>query len=210
MSTNVARLAVVVLVIAVFTVAFSLARTGTLALPAPRGTGFDSDGYRPAMEWADDELLLVYVGSSGCGWSNVGWLPEVVDSIKRGLQERANAAGYSFGSLGIAVDWSIPDGMRHLAKIGSFDEVAIGNSWQNTSALRYLWQDYPGDASTPQLVLTFRRMLVPIGNGGSRYFALEEETLLQRVVGAGAIRRWLEEGIPLRAPLMRGTDAELW
>jgi hypothetical protein len=85
--------------------------------------------------------------------------------------------------------------------VGAFDEIAAGYGWMNSAALKYLWQDFPGEASTPQLLLLYRQSRIPGQNEADRGFEIEAESLIQRVVGANEIRRWLAEGVPIRAGL---------
>jgi hypothetical protein len=177
-------------------------RTGLVQLPEAFVAWRQAEPtYHPSGEWGSNQLFLVYVGSAGCGWSNVEWLPAVVDSLKIVLRDRADSLGISFATLGVAPDWSPGDGVAHLNKIGAFDEIAAGYGWMNSSALRYLWSDIPGDAGTPQLVLLYREVLVPERGRGQRGFYLQRETLLHRAVGTFEIRQWLRNGVPLRREL---------
>lgn len=185
-----------------FGVSFLAARNDLVRLPDvsvvwPAGKA----AYIPSGTWGEKQLFLVYVGSAGCWWSNAEWMPSVLDSIKTVLRDRAATIGMSFATLGVALDWAPEDGMSHLRKMGPFDEIAAGYSWMNSSALRYLWNDIPGEAATPQIVLVYRNVQVPERGRGPRGFTLQQETLLNRVVGAFEIRRWLHNGVPVRGDL---------
>jgi len=48
-----------------------------------------------------EEVLMVYIGSSTCRWSNMSELPSLVRELKVGLQTRVLAADYGFSTLGI-------------------------------------------------------------------------------------------------------------
>ncbi len=177
-------------------------RTGFMRLPEAFVVWPEAEAtYDPSGEWGSKQLFLVYVGSSGCGWSNVEWLPAVVDSVKMVLRDRAANLGISFATLGVAVDWFPEDGVSHLKKMGAFDEIAAGYSWMNSSALRYLWSDMPGETGTPQLALLYRDLRVPGRGWGEGGVGRQRESLLNRAVGAFEIRQWLRNGVPVRREL---------
>jgi len=171
------------------------------------GSGFLHDGRADAGSWTGSgpnaplgshQILLVYVGSSTCGWSNLPWLPAVYDSIRHSLRARSDSLGVTFATLGIAIDWSIDDGLSHLRRFNHFDEITVGHSWLNLAALRYLWDEHPGEASTPQVLVVERMLRSPDQERGEFGFGLRQEHVLQRAVGVGEIRHWLETGVPLR------------
>ena len=47
------------------------------------------------------ELMLVYIGSSTCGFSNAEPLPRIIEDIKLGLQRRADELGIQFSATGV-------------------------------------------------------------------------------------------------------------
>jgi len=162
------------------------ARTAAPGNPDIRGGG-----------WADRHLLFVYIGSSTCAWSEVAWLPITLDSIRAKVRERADTAGLGFVSLGVALDWNPNDGVAHLSRIGMFDEIAAGYNWMNLAALKFLWSEFPGRASTPQVLVLYRELSTP-NDGGQTAPRVVQEKLLSRAVGTIEIRRWQEHGIPVR------------
>lgn len=164
--------------------------------------------YRPALSWADEELMLVYIGSSTCGWSTLEWVPGAVDSIKVELGHKAAERGLGFSTIGVSRDWVVEAGIEHLRWIGEFDQVAAGYGWMNAAVARYVWDDFPGDAATPQLLLLHRRLRVPIQTEGARGFGIEDETLIQRVVGVSEIRDWLDGGVPIRSSIGTSGSSE--
>lgn len=181
---------------------------GGPAISTSLRTQTGSPRYQPEATWSEgQQLFLVYIGSGGCAWSGVDGLPDIVDSIKRGLLRQATDAGISFASMGVALDWSTEAGIAHLEKIGAFDEIAVGFSWMNSAALKYIWQQFPGAASTPQLILISRRLQVPDRRSGPRHFSITDERVFRRVVGLGAIRQWLHSGTRVRDALGGGPDS---
>jgi hypothetical protein len=137
------------------------------------------------------ELALVYIGSSACYWSNVESLPPLIQQVRLQLSKRAQAAGYRFASIGVARDRNVENGLQHLRKMGPFDEVMTGRGWLNVGVLKYVYQDLPGPALTPQL-LVFRRLLYREETTGIR-----NEDVLVRKTGAGDIENCFDQGLPV-------------
>jgi hypothetical protein len=98
----------------------------------------------------------------------------------------ATDAGYSFATVGIALDWQIDKGVQLLERFGPFDEIHVGRSWINAGALRYIWQNLPGEASVPQIVIVERE----IAKG--RSLEVTGERVRIRKVGARQIIAWSE------------------
>ncbi|HEX2191218.1 MAG TPA: hypothetical protein VHG51_20075 [Longimicrobiaceae bacterium] len=143
------------------------------------------------------ELAMVYIGSAACGPSNREDLPGMIEELKLRLSGRAAGSGRSFAAVGIARDWDVREGIAHLEKFGEFDEVATGRSWLNLGTLKYVWEDLPGVAATPQ-VLVVDRSVGEQGPGreGTQY-TVRDEVLIARKVGTDEIGEWLARGAPL-------------
>lgn len=69
------------------------------------------------------------------------------------LKLRAMAEGNSFATVGVALDWHLKPGLRWLDKMGSFDEVSVGRSWVNSSAVRHIWREFQATPALPQVLL---------------------------------------------------------
>ena len=153
----------------------------------------EAQEYRPgsvATTGAEDEIVLVYLGSSSCGWSN---LPEVARAVKDAkilVAGYARNAGMRFTALGIALDADASRGWSHLRKAGLFDEVAAGMGWANSGADKYVFGTLAGPASTPQLLVVQRSLST--GPGGRP--KAESERVLVRKTGSNAIVSWVSEG----------------
>ena len=120
---------------------------------------FEATGYQPSGRLPDDEeLTLVYVGSSSCVWSNADELPAMIEHLKLDLQAQADTRGIGFSAVGIAGDRIAADGLDHLAGFGDFDEVMAGRSWANTGIAKYVYGDLPGHAATPQVIVLERTL----------------------------------------------------
>jgi len=126
------------------------------------------------------QLVLLFVGSSSCPWSNDPVLPQAIETLKLRLAEFSHAHGFGFRAIGVAKDWNLESGVRHLTRFGAFDEVSIGSNWTNTVLLDHLWERGI-TASTPSISL-FRQDLVLRGDslGVSSLFREERALLLVR------------------------------
>ena len=151
--------------------------------------------YAPsATNEAGEELLLIYVGSSTCGWSNRPELQQMVRGLKIELRSRALMEGRSFAAIGIARDRRASDGLSHLDKFGLFDEVAAGHGWANSGLQKYIYGsgEMAGRAVTPQIILVSRRLHYPAG-----HVSIADEHVLLRRTGLDQISEWVDDGAPI-------------
>ena len=133
-----------------------------------------------------DEVLLVFIGTSTCGWSNLPGLEDAVRNIRVRLRNQVSRAGKTFRTIGIAPEVSASDGIDFLKRFGPFNQILSGASWLNYGAMRYVWEQHPGPASTPQLLIA-RRELDLSSVPGAVVPKLVSESVVQRWVGAEAI-----------------------
>ncbi|MFL5383490.1 MAG: hypothetical protein ACJ8GN_13305 [Longimicrobiaceae bacterium] len=189
----------VLLAVGVFAVAFLSSSSG--AVPSPEVT----------LRWRPDpgaappptgnimegpELAMIFIGASTCRASNHEGLPAAVEQLARTLRGKAKRAGRSFTTVGVARDWDVDAGLAHLRKFGRFDEVISGRNWLNSGLLHYVWEDIPGEAATPQVVVVDRR-LVDRHSSAAEGGMVQDERLVARLVGWKEIRQWAERGAPL-------------
>lgn len=152
------------------------------------GPPSEREAYRNPIV-AGDVIVMVLVTSSGLIGERDGF-PQAVTEIRRELQRRADAAGMHFRAVGVSLDADTETGLSTLARVGEFDELAVGSNWMNSAVLRYILVDHKGPTGTPQLVLLKRSVSVePISVKG-------EEVIL-RVIGGFRIIEWLNEGLPV-------------
>ena len=145
------------------------------------------------------EVIMVFIGSSTCGASQVDWVPETLASVQRRLGERSEAAGMAFATVGVALDQNIENGLEFLDQMGRFDEISIGRSWLNQASLRFLLRELPSaETAIPQIVVVAQRIAVE-GN----VILVEPEQLLARKIGLDEIRHWGEVDFALNLPVMR-------
>jgi hypothetical protein len=169
---------------------------GVRAVQARRAPEPRAD-YRPTLQRPDSvQLLLVYLGKARCSWSNQPQVPGLVEGAKLALQRQARESGYAFATIGIALDWRPELGLTHLAKLGQFDEIASGGSWNNALALRYVWGEFGGEPATPQIVI-LRREFSPSAGELSPSVPVVRERLQARKVGLYEIERWAESNFRL-------------
>ncbi len=120
---------------------------------------------------AGRELVLVVVGSSGCGWSNHASFRDAVRSARAHVQSVSQENGIGFATLGVAQDNVVARGVEHLEWLGPFDEIATGRGWGNAAFMDYVYGEFPG--------------------------GVEDARVLVRNVGLSSIQRWVDRGSPV-------------
>lgn len=149
--------------------------------------------YEPTYRERGGQLLeAVFIGATFCGALDKDGFREAVEQMKLLLAERAAAKGANFAVTGVALDWSVEDGVKFLHSFGEFDEIVAGRNWLNSAAVRYMWDAIPGDAVVPQVIVTQRSVTV-----GREIISVGDERLLARKLGATEIMRWVEQGAPI-------------
>ena len=108
---------------------------------------------RPVESEGGKQWVLLYFGRSTCVWCNHPEMPGAFERITSSIQREASARGVALVVIGVALDGRANDGIRHLAKIGSFHEISAGLGPENTVALSRLWSGFGPPTGTPQLVL---------------------------------------------------------
>jgi len=138
------------------------------------------------------ELQLIYIGSSTCYFCNVPEIPKFVNNIRDDLLAKSQKNGLGFSMVGISKDMIITEGLSHLSKIGSFDEVTTGKGWLNAGILKYIYGEIPGQAATPQLLVVLReyRIIAKKTNGIYSFRGINSEELIDRKIGVEEIATW--------------------
>ncbi len=141
----------------------------------------------------DKELVMVFIGSSTCGYSNDRSLPGLIEEAKLKLQRKADDQGWAFSVIGVSVDWITADGITHLNKFGYFDEVMTGRKWHGTGASIYS-MNIQGVNATPQILVLARnsKQSSEVGNKSAK-----REIPIYQVAGLKQIHDWLNRGLPL-------------
>jgi hypothetical protein len=138
------------------------------------------------------EIVAVYLGTEGTDL-NSGMATAVRD-MQTALARQARASARVFVSHGVSLEPSVAGGLRHLAALGSFDEVSVGGNWANSAVVQYLGRGL-GDSLKrliPQVVLVEREVRV---ENGSIEIGVERE--LARYAGTSVIAAWASRGAPI-------------
>ena len=72
-----------------------------------------------------------------CAFANHPDMPDVIDSAKVAIAQRAKLLGASFSAVGIALDRDAKKGVAHLDKFGPFDEITAGHTAYGLAASSY-------------------------------------------------------------------------
>ena len=112
-------------------------------------------GVSPSLPNGQETVLLL-VGASWCPACQNDSLARSIASLQSHFTAIAKENGTAFGSIGAALDWSLPKGIEWLTGTGKFDEVMVGRSWVNSAAVRYVWQDASAEPVVPQLLILRR------------------------------------------------------
>lgn len=160
--------------------------------------------YEPRYELprTGSEVLLVFISTSGCIGNKAERLDDAIRGAKVALNERIEAQGQAFFTIGSAPQWSVEEGLDYLIRgltpgfddkdFGPWDEVQAGRNWLNSSAVDYIWRGVRGRPAVPQIVVIERS--VTRGEGGIQ---IGEDRLLARAIGGDGIVEWFDEGMPL-------------
>ncbi|MEZ4698430.1 MAG: hypothetical protein R2832_18575, partial [Rhodothermales bacterium] len=135
------------------------------------------------------QIVMVYFGSSNCSFCAADSLPRIVQDVAAKLRSEAAERDLSFNAIGVSLDSSVDKGLKHLRTVASFDEISIGSRWGNTLAFKYIWDELPGRAATPEVVVLFRQR--EITDSG---YSLVEEKEIQRKVGLIELSKWNRTG----------------
>ena len=152
--------------------------------------GRGRDSYIPnARSDSGDELVFVVIGSSSCAWSNLPVTANLVREARDSVVARAERSALRVATVGVAKDIVPERGIEHLRRFGAFDEVTAGRGWWNAGILRYIFDEFPGPAVTPQ-VLVIARTLAKSGG----QWEIVDERVVVRKVGLTELTRWVDGG----------------
>jgi hypothetical protein len=165
------------------------------AVPLP-GVAPDSGEYAPRHALPNGrQLVVVYVGMTGCGASRDPELKRAVRRMKPLVARQADSLGRALSIAGVALDWQPDSGAAYLRSLGMWDEMVVGNNWVNLGAERYIWGEQGGRPSIPQ-VIVYERTVRP----AKSRIAFGLARRLGRYVGTEEIIGWVERGAPLPRP----------
>lgn len=128
-----------------------------------------------------DQLVVAFVTASWGRGLDQPELREALDSLWAVLPREAERQRLSIMFLGAALDRDPNAGYRALQGM-QFDQVVTGGWWLNMVSVQYLFRDFPGQPSVPQLILFRRR--IELGESSIRIGA---DSVIGRFVGTGEI-----------------------
>lgn len=146
------------------------------------------------------QLVLRYIGSSACVWSEDVSLPDAVETIKQSLESFASERGFGFKAVGVAIDWEPSTGFEHLAQMGRFDEVSAGYNWGNSQVLEHVWEQPGGSPATPQVIVDLRHFTAPLDSTHALHYEESQRRTIVTKVGLKEITEWADAGVPISLP----------
>ena len=184
----------------VFLGAFILGRVPTTAILPVEHRFMDragTKGYLPSYApVSGDEIVMVYIGSSTCGFANGPDVPALIERTKLALRQEALSRDATFSAIGVSIDWNVDNGLRHLSKFGLFDEIMTGRKWLGQGGRQYFWESLPSTLrATPQVIVVARTVTTPTQLNPN--YSISNERVLVRKTGIVSITNWLEQGTPL-------------
>ncbi len=159
---------------------------GVVALLATSAAAARNSDTRSAVT---REVIAVYIGSVGTD----GGMSTVVADMRAALQRQASMGGFRFIGRGVSIDPTVEGGIRHLARLGTFDEISVGGNWGNSAVVRYAGGDSrSGVQLVPQVVLLEREV-----RADERTIEFGPERELGRFTGINGIDAWVKRGAPV-------------
>lgn len=168
-----------------------------LLLAACSAPGGDTErSYVPAdsLPNHDREVVAAYFGGSWCPPCQRPDLKKAIRTMQVELSERSQREGFSFASLGVAMDWSVPQGVEFLRETSSFDEVVVGRNWANSAVIDLIWSKPGARTGVPQVVVYERSVKIDSAEFNIEY---GNRDVLRRLTGADQIVEWVDKGMPL-------------
>lgn len=141
-----------------------------------------------------EEYVGVFVGGTKCGWSNHDSVPYFIRAIFDSIEVAAKGSDYGFRRVGIAVGWSVMEGIDYLQWVEEFDEVSTGSNWLNQGIEKYVRANFGGRVVTPQIILIKREIGSRAGENGYFGRQISREVTVGRLVGLDVIRRAVGKG----------------
>lgn len=123
------------------------------------------------------EVLIIYFGSSQCSFCTSEDNKVYFDQIVKKIKEKNNL---SVVTKGVSLDEQIEDGYEFLYKLNDFDEIVIGDKYNNSAFFKYVINDYKGVAVVPQIVIMLRTTEEVSNN---LPLDIKSEEFLYRIVG---------------------------
>jgi hypothetical protein len=139
------------------------------------------------------EVIAVYVGSIGT--DSMTAVAQVLSDMSTAVRRQTASSGRGFIMRGVSIEPSVEGGIRHLSRLGTFDEVSVGGNWTNSAVVRYLGVNdgRVSDSPIPELILLERT----VRSDNTRMLQVGPERELVRFVGLDRINGWVARGAPI-------------
>lgn len=135
-------------------------------------------------EIREAERAVVLIVSPTCGACNHPSLIEAWTTIREWHTPTEDVGAYL---TGVVTSEIAEDGIEFLRRFGPFHEVLSGGGWGGVGSMRFLFEEFPGQPSVPQVVVLRRRYQASVEG-----VQITEE-VEQRRVGLVEIRAWARE-----------------
>ncbi|MTI88447.1 MAG: hypothetical protein FH748_10805 [Balneolaceae bacterium] len=128
-----------------------------------------------------EELVLTYIGSSSCPFCNTPTVDSTLTSLSKEIKDYSMTNKINYTFIGLSNEKNKIEGVKHLLRLGiNFDEISMGNEWENTS-LRYYTNTFKSEYATPQIVLSKRTYSDSLSK--SPWVTVTDEIILGRYIG---------------------------
>jgi hypothetical protein len=150
---------------------------------------YSNSGYIQAN--LKETYVVYYFGATSCGFCNIS---ENIEKIKRiKIEFSKKYADFNIKYVMVCMDKNIEEGLRFIKKYGYWDEISIGNFYNNELALNYLNKtEIPGVPHVMvygDLLVIKEKLSIPV---------IKERKLLVDLVGGTQIGNWINNGYPLK------------
>ena len=116
---------------------------------------FDFDAY---LNREERELVLLYLGSSTCGFCIEPQYKALLIEAKERLAPLALARHMKMRTIGVSIDWSISEGIAFLEDAGEWNEIVVGNNWYNSAVIEHVWGVAEATGGVPQVIVFERKL----------------------------------------------------
>lgn len=167
------------------------------------------DMFQPFFSrYSGEQLVMIFVGSSTCDFSNHPDLPRAVERIKLDLQNLSVDQKMTFKSHAVAADWDPRQGLAFLQNFGAFHEVSAGYNWANEAILKFFWELDGETVGTPHILILKRVLESPSDSSSSLKYSDHSIRPLMVLKGTPAITGWNDAKIAhVGVALMATTDS---
>ena len=117
-------------------------------------------------------------------------------ALRDSLRHNNAAAFSSVHIVAVAINTDLREGLAYLDSIGfeHFDQVSVGDGWQNQHVVRLIWRDHVAEPEAPQVILVTRAMNARID---PVELTFTPDSVIGAVSGYRALLSWVDAGAHL-------------